>query len=180
MNPTRKLRPSVSLLLTVICCFVAPPATAGEKPNVKETTKSDVQGSLRDGWDKVVYGKELDHAEYLKILAAAAASVATENPTPLTGYAKDFATQSLQSLGTALTTELVLTALANPDKIFTSGGMEISAGVATYHHKRVVGFEVPDRVEIDGLKVTVRKRMEWVVIDLPNTFQPYVRIRTKK
>jgi hypothetical protein len=150
------------------------------KPPVKETTKPEVQVGLKKGWDKVVFGKELDHEEYLKLFGALAASLAVENPAPLTGYLKEFVQESLKTLASDLKTELVLAALSGPDKIFREGKLEVSGGFATYRHQKAVGTEVPYKIERDGVKITVRKRMEWAVVDLPNTYQPYVRIRVKK
>jgi len=71
-------------------------------------------------------------------------------------------------------------ALLNHEKVFTEGKFEISGGFATYNQKRVYGIEVPFGFEVQGIEVKVKKRMEWGVIDLPNTFQPYVRLRVKK
>ena len=71
-------------------------------------------------------------------------------------------------------------AMKEPNKILTLGNLEVSGGFATYDHRIAVGTELPDKIEIKGLEVTVRKSMKWAVIDLPNTFQPYIRIRVKK
>lgn len=159
---------------------VIPSAVAADKPNVKESNKPEVQARLQEGWEKVVFGKELDHGEYLKIVAAVAASVAAENPTPLVGYGKEFVQASVDAFASDLTREIIVLALKNPDKVFNSGKWEVMGGFATYEHRRAIGIEVPDRVERNGLKITIRKRMEWAVIDLPNTYQPYIRIRLKK
>ncbi len=167
-------------LSLVALSAVTLPASADDKPDVKETNKPEVQARLTEGWDKVVFGKELDHGEYVKLLGSVAASVAAGNPTPLVGYTKQFIQESIDGLSTDLEREIVLTALRNPDKVFASGKWEISAGFATYEHRKAIGIELPDKIEIHGLEITVRKQMKWAVTDLPNTFQPYVRIRLKK
>jgi len=57
--------------------------------------------------------------------------------------------------------------------------VEISGGFATYEHWQVVKTEVPDRVEFKGIDVTVKTRTEPAKIHLPNTYQPYIRLRKK-
>ena len=110
----------------------------------RRRTKPEVQARLKSGWGKVVFGKELDHGEYVKIVAAVAASVAAGNPAALVGYAQQFVQDSLNALSADLKREIILMALQEPDKVFSSGKWEVSGGFATYEHRKAIGIEVPD------------------------------------
>jgi len=169
--------------LGVLCWHLglSAPAVAGpDKPDVKETNRAEVQTRICGAGGTVVFGKELDHAEYLKIAGALATAIATETPAPVVAYFQEFAAESTRALATGLKQALILMALRNPGKVFRDGKWEVTGGFATYEHWKAIGIEVPDRVEIKGFNVTVRKRMEWAKVQLPNTHQPWVRLQIIK
>src|SRR4051812_33868455 len=96
------------LLLGVFCgqLGLSAPAMAGpDKPDVKENNRAEVQAHVRDAGGTVVFGKELDHAEYLKSAGALAAAVVTESPAPVETYLRGFAAESTRALATDLKQE---------------------------------------------------------------------------
>jgi len=141
--------------------------------------RADLQADVKKGWDATVFGEELDHGEYVRIAGALASSVPAGAPAPVVAYLTAFTEELLRKLTTDLKREFILEALRNPGEVFSNGRWEVSGGFATYEHWQVVKTEVPDRVELTGIKVAIRTRTEAAKIQLPNTYQPYIRLRKK-
>ena len=150
------------------------------RPSTADTNCGDVQANIQRGYDKVLYGKEINHQDYLKVAGALAASAASSSPAPLAAVLKELVDESLSKLAEGIKRELVLEALRNPAKIFTSGEHEISAGFATYQHWQVIKDEVLDRIEIKGFAVKAIMKPVVCKVQLPNTYQPYIRWRKKR
>lgn len=61
-----------------------------------------------------------------------------------------------------------------------SGQWEISGGFATYEQWETVKVEVPDKVEIKGFEVKAKMKIVTQRVQLPNTYQPYLRWKKKQ
>jgi hypothetical protein len=146
---------------------------------VAETNRTDVQANIQKGYDKVVFGKEIGHKEYMTAVVALTASAASGSPTPLIAVIKNLVDESIAKLGDGVKRELVLEALRNPGKVFASGQQEISGGFATYEQWEIVKVEVPDKIEIKGFEVKVTMKVVTQRVQLPNTYQPYLRWKKK-
>jgi len=121
--------------------------------------RKNVMDTRENGW-AVAWGKHINHIEYAKL------SICMLDPTTVcinayfTGLIKD----SAKTLGK----NIVLKALKNRGKLFSSGNIEFGAGIATYNHW---GRENP--CSVTGGTCWTPK------IPGPNTHQPFVRWRTK-
>jgi hypothetical protein len=126
----------------------------------RATNKGEVQASVRNGW-VVAWGKEINHFEYAKLVAAMATGTVGV-------YLNDLVRESAQTLGT----DIVIKAIKNKGQTFGAGKFRVQAGIATYNHWTT---EKVPKVVWQGIK----SRTEWreVKVPRPNTHQPYVRWR---
>ena len=94
--------------------------------------------------------------------------------------ALSLAREIAQPLKTPLPEDVIVKAIIHPGENFTHGDLEVCFAYATYNHRKAVGTKIPVGLEVKGLEVTIRTEMRWAVVDLPNTYQPYLRIRAKR
>ena len=147
--------------MTFLALLLLPtiPATARAS---HETNKFDVRRSLEsDGWT-VAYGKEIDQRQEAVCVTeiAAAALISGGTAAVLAGAEclRDAAVQSVEDLPA----DLVKQALGQLGEIFSSGGLEVQANIATFNHKERLDF--------------------WphTCVPTPNTFQAYIRFRGRR
>ncbi|MBW4420959.1 MAG: hypothetical protein KME13_17265 [Myxacorys californica WJT36-NPBG1] len=141
-----------------------------------DTDRPEVERALRQGDWMVTFGKEFSHSEYLELAAAAATSVATENPSPLLAYLEGFAYESYNELTQKaaqyapqitqyISVDRILSILAHiittgeRHSLWNTDGIEAQMGVAVYHRGELVAGER---------------------VSTPNTFQPYIRIKNHR
>lgn len=117
----------------------------------RDSNKSSVQNSVRNGWNAVAWGKEITALEYAKLIAAMA--------TGTVGlYLADLVRGSAATLGT----NVVIQAIKNRGKTFGAGRFVCQAGIATYDNWRYI---------VIGPKGFQYKKK----VNSPNTHQPYIR-----
>jgi hypothetical protein len=172
MNPCRSKK--VLIAFGVLGC-----ALVNRAPLLADTNRAEVQANIQKGYEKVVFGKEIDHTTYATTLGALVASVSSGTPAPITAYLNELIAESLGDLAVGMKQEIIREALLHPGKVFGNSKWEISAGFATYEHWKIVKVEVPDRLEIKGLALKVVMKLHTAKIQLPNTHQPYIRLRLR-
>lgn len=135
-----------------------------------KTNKSDVRRDLeKDGW-WVAYGKEVGYEEYYVFVQAIEASVASRNPGPAMAYLQYLIEESVRTLATnvgseygarirAMAQQQIVAAIYDAMKYgrittLQLEGIDLQLGMATYNRSE------------SG-------------VPLPNTFQPYLRVRLR-
>jgi len=68
---------SLIVISTIVLCLACASIARADpnKPTVKKSNKDDVQASLKAGWERVISGKEFDHAQGLELIKALAATL---------------------------------------------------------------------------------------------------------
>lgn len=104
------------------------------------TNKGAVQKSLRNKHDRVIFGKELDHVEYLQL----AASIAI-GPGAVAGYLGDLAREIASETGRTVAKDTIYDILRGNRDTTIIGGKPVYMGLATYNHWTIEGgplFEI--------------------------------------
>lgn len=156
-----------------------------------ENNRGQVKASIRRGWNSrsamVVFGQEVDHQRQKGMAEAIAASVVTANPGPAAGYLKVLAIeqkraflrngrrearQVVQRMSTYLLERLFRDALSRRVRTIRIHNAAVQVGIAAYRHWK--------RIIVDYPQIN-RGRISWKryrkTIPLPNTHQPYIRVR---
>ena len=144
-----------------------------------KTNKWERRANLENGW-MVLYSKEISHAEMLKIAAAITADSTVSGGGATTAYFGNFASESLEKLlGEAKRkSPQIFQVLKNNlthSKLLSSirssfNGRELGLNLAGLDIR--VGRETYNRAEC--LKVFGREKCT----STPNTYEPYIRIKT--
>ena len=156
---------------------------AGAKSN-----RADVRAEKEAGWDSTVYGKEIDHEQYVEMMGAGAASIATANAGPLMAYAKEWAAEQYQTLAEGLreqgkaelaeklNEQMLIDALQGAmngqPATLPIKGVTIDVGLATYNHRLEASAGIPE-ITSRGIEINQKN----ATTSLPNTHQPYVRFK---
>lgn len=140
-----------------------PPVLDGHKTN-----KWEIRHNLeKDGW-WVAYGKEIGYQEYAEFSGAVATSVATDNPGPAMAYLKGLVVESIRVLAENAGREF-------GDRLRGVAEREL---VAVFNdamrHGRVRTIRIPGAEVQLGMATYNRSESG---VPLPNTFQPYMRMR---
>lgn len=169
------------------------------------SNKDSVQASIRgrDRLSQVIYGKEFDHLEQKQFATAMAASVVSANPGPVLVYLKTFLAQTkvevVNNLKQAsrevrdkLSREFDMLVIQALDKAVRQGkaldvslhGVDVEIGLATYNHWVELKWKEPslDRVDsgVPGVPgYRLRQKDVERKLPLPNTFQPYLKVRVR-
>jgi len=166
------------------------------------TNKDQVRRNLQNGLSVVIYGAEIDHVDEIQFAASIAASIATANPGPVAAYLQQMVAESkatflrnLQNAPAEARDQLLarfeqdfLRAIEQslrehrPIRLpYNEVVMEV--GMATYNNWIDVHYQTP-RLADNGSALGIRLyRIEMQrhhrQIQLPNTFQPYVKIQLR-
>lgn len=142
-----------------------------ELPNVPighKTNKWEIRHNLEKGGWWVAYGKEVGYEEYYEFYQAVAASVATDNPGPAIAYL------------TALLAESAEVLVRNAGKEFGGRVQDLA--------KQEIVAAMHDAIKNGKVKTLQLRGIEFQIgmatynrsessVPLPNTFQPYMRMR---
>lgn len=154
-----------------------------------KTNKWEVKRNLENGWT-VMYAKEFNHDEYLKLASAIALDVSGGSGGVTATYFTTLALDSLKQiqaqasktpdiarvLSEQLTTNRLLSAIRGSFKggviDLSVAGVDIEVGNATYNRAECAKVPAP----------TLRKPGRTVekCMPTPNTHQPYIRFRVKQ
>lgn len=145
-----------------------PPIKIGGVEVGHKTNKWDIRHNLeRDGW-WVAYGKEIGYKEYQEFGEAVAASVAAENPAPAMAYLK------------ALVAESVAVLARNAGREFGTKVRDVAERELVSAFYDAVKNGRVRTIKLAGLEVQLGMatyNREETGVPLPNTFQPYMRMR---
>lgn len=162
--------------------------------------REDVKRDLRSGFGFVVFAKEVDHFEYIRFGQALGASAATGNPGPVMLYLQQLLAESKQTFMKNLSKlpgeareralrELEGLLLKSLQQAMNGGrpvqvrfqGVDLVAGIASYNHWVDVRYSWPRLVKVGeqfGIQIcTIRFDQQSFRIPMPNTHQPYVKIK---
>lgn len=164
---------------------------AGESRGVKSNRKEVRARIEEDGWT-VVWGININEAEYAKLTAAIATAVATDNPAPVKAYFDNYLERTIDKMqrevpgiGRDALTKAVLKALEERGRTFRVKRVGIKAGIATYQRWEKTVYDEPrtrkvkKKLPFGGWTWSVESYTERVEkkIPLPNHHQPYVAFR---
>ncbi len=143
--------------------------------------------NLRRDFRAVIYGKHINHAEYLRFGSAIAASVATENPGPVLTYLQAVVAETkaelmrngnteAQRVARNFTKEMLARLLdsayrGNRPQLYQFHGVKVRVGFVTYAYWKRIVTEYP---YLSAGRIKWRKDENRV--SLPNTHQIYVGI----
>ncbi len=133
-----------------------------------KTDKWEIRHNLEsNGW-WVAYGKELGYQDYYNFVQAVAGSVATENPAPAMAYLQALVAESIAVLSTNAGAEF-------GNKLRDVAQRElVSVFYDAMKNGRVRTIKL-NRLEVQLGMATYNRQESFV--PLPNTFQPYLRMR---
>ncbi|GAB4541261.1 MAG: hypothetical protein Tsb0014_33020 [Pleurocapsa sp.] len=160
--------------------------------NAQDSNRESVRASVSRGNWYLVWGETVNEAEYLKLSAAIAASVACECTSPIQGYFDDYYSRTVAKVkrnapevGQRILEDMISQAFDNPGSIRSYRGVEVAAGIATYNRWKRVVYDEPYTYKCkwkgplgtwtwgvcNGMK---RKEKN---VPLPNWHQPYIKLR---
>jgi hypothetical protein len=176
----------LSLLIALLVSLITPAISIAESTN-----RNEVRANLAKGGWSVVYGDLINEADYALFIAAVAAAVACECPTPITEYF-DYQLQeqlnkiqnTAPDIAQAALYSLLIQAFNSKGQTLRHGRLEVSADLATYRRWEEIIYDEPRTYEcwykIGPVKtkgVCTKTERVKKVIPYPNNFQPYFRFR---
>jgi hypothetical protein len=157
------------------------------------SNRNEVRARVAAGGWTVMWGVNVNEAEYARFIAAVAAAVASVNPAPIAQYISDYAERTWLKVKAAFPGAVksavigfILRAIKSGGSQTRFGSMGVKAGVATYQRWYHVSARVPDgteRYKIHGPWGTwtwgYRPKFKTIQrkISLPNHHTPYVAFR---
>src|SRR5262245_14049069 len=104
-----------------------------------ESNRDEVRARVESGGWHVVWGVNVNEAEYARLAAAVAASVAAENPGPVMRYFDDYlertmdkARRNAPGVSAKALKDTLARALQDRGRTFRVGRIGVKAGIATY------------------------------------------------
>jgi hypothetical protein len=152
-------------LAFVVACFMS--SVLKPDVSVAETNRGEVQQRIEEEGGKYYWGTHLDHVQY----AVAGAAIASGAGN---AYVQAAVVEPLRMIGIQITSDQLSRLLKG--ETLTINSRTLTGGLATYNHWEVVRYNA----------FVPRWRNGWVKLEtvqhedrvpLPNTFQPYIRVR---
>ena len=112
----------------ILCVAIATAILFAQKASARDN-KGQVQASLRAKHDKVIFGKHIDHFEYIKFLSSMAGG-----PAGVSVYLTELAKSIVTETGGQVATETIFDLLSGKQDSTIIGSKPVYIGVATYNH----------------------------------------------
>jgi hypothetical protein len=158
-----------------------------------ESNRNDVRSRVADGGWEIVWGVNINEAEYAKFAVAFAASVASGNVGALAAYFKNDLDRSIDKflrnapgIAKDALRKAVMNALKDRGQTIRVGKIGVKGGIATYKRWEAVSIYEPDGMERYKIRLPLggwtwgwRPKFKKVTnkLQLPNHHQPYVGFR---
>ena len=126
------------------------------------TNREEVKNNLDQKYDKVIFGKELDHLEYAKFIVSL-----TGGPAGVASYLASLAADIATETGMNIAIETIFDLLEDRDESTLVGGKTVYGGTATYNHWTIEKYPKINLGQISWGEIKVSR---------PNTHQIYIAI----
>lgn len=180
--------------ITLCSVFLVVGASFSAAAVASESDRSEVRGRVESGGWNIVWGKTIAAGEYAEFTAAAAASVATANPGPVSAFFGALIDQNIEKMSRnapgvskKAIRDALVKALNDRGREFRIGRVGIKGGIATYRYWHRVTVKVPDGTEKYKIKGPFGswtwgyrpkyKTVTKTVPAEPNNHQPYFGFR---